>query len=133
MSPYLFSAAAVIAVIGILACFKINLDKIKENPEQVAKAQTNFFMGVAISESLPLIMIIFALIHAVPLPIENLYIPAFIIIILMAFAMFFIFLQRKVDVEEDRKQAVNQFSMIALALANAVPIIALVLMFINVA
>ena len=133
MSPYLFTAAAIIAVIGILIVFKINLDKIKADPEQVAKAQTNFFIGAAISESVPLIMIIYAIIHAVPLSIEDLYVPAVIIIILMAFAMFFIFLQRKVDVEEDRRQAVNQFSMIAIALINAVPIIALVLMFINVA
>ncbi|MBP2076179.1 hypothetical protein [Oceanobacillus polygoni] len=132
MSPYMFTAAAIIAVIGILIVFKVNLDKIKEDPEQVAKAQSNFFIGVAIIEILPLIMIVFALIHAVPLPIEEIYIPAFIIIILMAFAMFFIFLQRKVDVEEDRKQAVNQFSIIAIALANAIPIIALVLMFINI-
>ncbi len=128
----MFTAAAIIAVIGILIVFKVNLDKIKEDPEQVAKAQSNFFIGVAIIEILPLIMIVFALIHAVPLPIEEIYIPAFIIIILMAFAMFFIFLQRKVDVEEDRKQAVNQFSIIAIALANAIPIIALVLMFINI-
>ena len=133
MSPYLFTAAAIIAVIGILIVFKINLDKIKADPEQVAKAQTNFFIGAAISESVPLIMIIYAIIHAVPLSIEDLYVSAFIIIILMAFAMFFIFLQRKVDVEEDRRQAVNQFSIIAIALINAVPIIALVLMFINVA
>ena len=133
MSPYLFTAAAIIAVIGILIVFKINLDKIKADPEQVAKAQTNFFIGAAISESVPLIMIIYAIIHAVPLSIEDLYVPAFIIIILMAFAMFFIFLQRKVDVEEDRRQAENQFSIIAIALINAVPIIALVLMFINVA
>ncbi|MFC4025007.1 hypothetical protein ACFOUV_14530 [Oceanobacillus longus] len=133
MSPYLFTVAAVIAVIGIMVVFKINIDKMKENPEQFGKAQNNFFIGVALSESIPIILIVFGLINAEPVPMEELYIPAAIVIMMMVFAAFFIFLQRNVDVAEDQKQQVNSFSLIALMLANAIPIIALVMMFINVA
>ncbi|MGJ9458156.1 hypothetical protein [Oceanobacillus sp. CF4.6] len=133
MSPYLFTAAAIIAVIGIIMVFKINMDKIKENPEQLEKVQTNFFIGVALCESIPIILIVFALINAEPVPMEELYIPAAIVMMMMVFAAFFIFLQRNVDVAEDQKQRVNNFSLIALMLANAIPIVALVMMFINVA
>ncbi|WP_337017457.1 hypothetical protein [Oceanobacillus massiliensis] len=135
MAPYIFAAAAVIAVIGIIIVFKINLDKIKENPDLMEKAQTNFFIGVAISESLPLILIIYAFINIQeePVPVDELYIPALIVIMMMVFATFFIFLQQKVDVEEGQKQQVISFSMIALALANSIPIIALVMMFMNIA
>ncbi|WP_010648290.1 hypothetical protein [Oceanobacillus massiliensis] len=135
MAPYIFAAAAVIAVIGIIIVFKINLDKIKENPNLMEKAQTNFFIGVAISESLPLILIIYAFINIQeePVPVDELYIPALIVIMMMVFAAFFIFLQQKVDVEEGQKQQVISFSMIALALANSIPIIALVMMFMNIA
>ncbi|WP_087973594.1 hypothetical protein [Oceanobacillus rekensis] len=133
MSTYLFVAAAVIAVIGIMIVFKINMDKIKENPEQLENAQQKFFIGVAMSESIPILLVIFALINAEPVPVEDLYLPMAIVILMMVFAAFFIFLQRNVDVEKAQKQQVNTFSMIALMLANAIPIIALVMMFINVA
>ncbi|WP_067728603.1 hypothetical protein [Oceanobacillus damuensis] len=129
MFAYVLAAAAAIAVIGIIIFFKINMDRIKENPDQVAKAQTNFFIGAAISESIPIIMIFFALINAEPVPVEDLYVPASIVIMLMVIAAFFIFLQRKVDVEDSQKQSITTFSFIVLGLVNAIPIIALVLMF----
>ncbi|WP_249869287.1 hypothetical protein [Oceanobacillus saliphilus] len=133
MFAYLLAVAAVIAVTGIIIAFKINLDKIKRDPEQMGKAQSNFFIGAAISESIPIIMIVFALINAEPVPMEDLYVPAGIVMIMMVFAAIFIFLQRSVDVEEDQKQAVTSFSFIALGIANAIPLIALVFMFINAA
>lgn len=133
MSPYIFTIAAALAVIGIISVFKINVNKIKENPEQLEKAQTSLFIGTAVSESFPLIMIVFALINATQVPIDELYIPALLIIFMMVFATFFIFLQGKVDVEEDQKAVVTRFSMITIALVNAIPIVALVLMFMNIA
>ena len=133
LSTYLFVAAAVIAVIGIMFVFKINLDKIKEDPKQRDKAQQNFFLGVALIESIPLILVVVGLINAEPVPIEDLYLPMAIVILMMIFAAFFVFLQRNVDAREAQKQQVNTFSIIALMMANAIPLIALVMMFMNIA
>jgi len=132
MYLFIFAAAAIIAVIGINTVFKFNIEKVKENPDQIEKAQTNFFIGVALSETIPIIMIIFALVNAEPVAIEDIYLPALIVLITMAVGALFIFLQRKVDVEEENKQVVNRLSLLAFAMSNAIPIIALVMMFINV-
>lgn len=132
MYLFMFAAAAILAVLGIITVFKINLDKVKENPEQIEKAQTNFFIGTAVSEAIPLILIIFAFANTEPVAIEEIYIPAFIVILTMVVGTIFIFLQRKIDVAEENKQEVNRLSMLALPMTNAIPIIALVMMFINI-
>ena len=130
MGLYIYVLAAAIAVFGILIVFKINVEKIKENPDQREKAQQNFFIGAAISESLPIILLIFGIISMeTATSMEELYLPAIIIIMLMAFAVFFIFLQRTVGVDAKSKEVIKIFSFIGIAMANAVPIIALMFLF----
>lgn len=126
-SAYLFAFAALIAVISILVVFKINVEKIKENPDNVEKYQTRFFIGVAISEAIPIMLVVLAFIDLTPASsMADLYIPGAIVIFAMLFAPLFIFLQRSVGVPEEAKARVNAFSAIGLAMANAIPIISLV-------
>lgn len=133
MGLYIYVAAAAIAVFAIVFVFKLNVEKIKENPEQAPKAMTHFFIGAAISETLPIILLVLGLINLEPVhSIEEIYFPGILIIMFMAFAMFFILLQRAVGSHEDSKAAVNNFSFIAIAMANAIPIAALVFLFISV-
>ncbi|MEN2767331.1 hypothetical protein [Ornithinibacillus xuwenensis] len=127
MNAYLFALAAVLAVIPILFLFKINIEKIKENQENIGKIQTNFFIGVAIAEAIPIILIVFGMLDLSPVSsIDELIIPGIIVIFSMLFAAFFIFLQRSVGVPEEAKQAATTFSAIGLAMANAIPIVSLV-------
>jgi F0F1-type ATP synthase membrane subunit c/vacuolar-type H+-ATPase subunit K len=126
-SAYLFAFAAILAVIPILLLFKMNIEKIKENPDVFASIQTKFFIGVAISEVIPLILLVFGMMDLSPAAsMEELYLPGLIVILAMAFAPFFIVLQRSVGVPEEAKQAVNTFSFIGIAVANAIPLISLV-------
>lgn len=122
-SAYLFAIAAALAVVSITFWFKINVEKLKENPTMVGKIQTSFFIGVAISETIPLILLVFGFMNIAPAStIEELYVPGIIVILSFVYAAFFVLLQRSVGVPEEAKQTVNTFSAVGLAMANAIPI-----------
>ncbi|UJL45949.1 hypothetical protein KFZ58_16510 [Virgibacillus sp. NKC19-16] len=130
MMAYIFVAAAVLAVIPILVLFKVNMEKLKEDPGQRNKVQSHFMIGVAVSEVIPLILLVFGFMGTNQVDsMSELYIPGLIILLLMGFAAFFIFLQRKVDVNPETKDTINSFAAISAALVNAIPIVALVALF----
>lgn len=132
MGLSLYVLAAAIAVFGILMFYKRNVERIKEDPEQVAEAQKNFFIGAAISESLPIVLLILGLVNQDPVRMQDIYLPGLFIVGLMAFSVFFIFLQRAVGTDEASKQAVTNFSLVALMVTNAIPIVAIVFLIISV-
>ncbi|WP_042143779.1 hypothetical protein [Paucisalibacillus sp. EB02] len=126
-SPYYFAFASLLAVIPILLLFKVNIEKIKENPAEIGKVQTKFFIGVAIAEVIPIILIVLGMMDLTAVStMEELYIPGQIVILSLVFSPFFIFLQKSVGVPEEAKQVVNTFSFIGMAMANAIPFISLV-------
>ncbi|WP_232225532.1 hypothetical protein [Oceanobacillus manasiensis] len=127
---YYFVAAAVLAVIPILTLYKVLVGKLKENPSSQQSIQQKFIIGVALCEIIPLLLIVYGYINLAPVnTINELYIPGFIVLFLMAYAIFFIFLQRNVDVTPEAKPVVQSFTLISLALALGIPIIALVSLF----
>ncbi|MBP1971515.1 F0F1-type ATP synthase membrane subunit c/vacuolar-type H+-ATPase subunit K [Virgibacillus natechei] len=127
MMAYIFVVAAVLAVIPILFLFKKNLEKLKEDPTQVNKVQINFMIGVAVSEIIPILLMVYGFIELSPVEeVSELYIPGFIILLFMGMAVFFINSQRRVDVEDHARNTVNSFATISIALVNAIPIMALV-------
>ncbi|KNE21580.1 hypothetical protein KM914_09150 [Virgibacillus pantothenticus] len=130
MSPYVFVAAAALAMIPILALFKINVEKLKQDPSLQARVQNNMMIGVAISEGLPILLIVYGFSQMESVAeISELYTPAIILLFLVIFAVFFIFLQKKVDVPEEAKAMVTQFSLISTFLVLAIPIISIVALF----
>jgi F0F1-type ATP synthase membrane subunit c/vacuolar-type H+-ATPase subunit K len=125
--PYIFVAAAALAVIPILILFKVNVEKLKENPEVRGKVQTNFMIGVAVSEAIPIILIVFGFVNMEPVgSMEELYIPGLIIMFIMAFSVFFIFLQKNVGVDTATKAVINAFSIVSIPLSTAIPLISLI-------
>lgn len=125
--PYLFVAAAALAVIPILILYKINVEKLKEDPEARGKVQTNFMIGVAVSEVIPIILIIYGFVNMESVAnMAELYIPGLIVLFIMSFAISFIFLQKKVDVRPETKTLVHSFSMVSIPLSTAIPLISLV-------
>jgi len=130
MGPYVFVIATILAITPILIIFKIAMERIKENPEQISKIQSRFFIGVALSEAIPLILIVYGFSNLTTVAtIKDVYTPGLIIILFTALAAFFIFLQRAVGVPEDIKPVINSFSLVALAMTTAIPIIAIVALF----
>ena len=124
MGAYLFVAAAVLAVLGILFVFKRNVDILKKDPDLITKVNNKLFIGVAISEAIPIVLIIIGFVTMETVSnISELMVPGVIIIMTMVFAIIFILLQTRIDVDEKSKSTVNSFGMITIALANAIPLI----------
>lgn len=130
---YLPALAAAIAVIGIIIAFKKNVDVLKEQPESIAKCQQNLFIGSAISEAIPLVLIVigFTQLESVS-SLDELYVPFVIVVGLILFSITYILLQSRIDVDEQSRGVVFQFGLISVALANAIPIISLVMLFLMV-
>lgn len=126
MGAYLFVAAAVLAVLGILFVFKRNVDILKKDPDLITKVNNKLFIGVAISEAIPIVLIIIGFVTMETVSnISELMVPGVIIIMTMVFAIIFILLQTRIDVDEKSKSTVNSFGMITIALANAIPLISI--------
>src|SRR5690606_3908652 len=85
MVEYIFVLAAFIAVTGILIVFKINVEKIKENPETIPLALRNLFICSAISETIPIILIVYG--FATVESVENISAPFMLVILILAFSL----------------------------------------------
>jgi len=126
---YIPVLASVIAVIGILAFFKRNLEKIKDNPEMIEKYQTNLFIGSAISEAIPIVLIIIGFVNMEPVrSVDELVVPFTIIVGLIVFSIIYIFLQSRIDVDENIMPVVRGFGLISASLVMAIPIISIVML-----
>lgn len=129
MSAYIFVAAAALAVLPILFIFKICIEQVKDqdNPINGEKVQTKFFLWVALIEALPILLIVLGFMNqTTAASIEELYAPGLIVFVLMGFATLFIFLQKSIGVPKEQKEFINTFSMVGLAIANAIPIMSIV-------
>ncbi|WP_164667621.1 hypothetical protein [Virgibacillus doumboii] len=130
MGAYIFVAASVLALIPIMVLFKMNLEKIRENPDQLEKVQTKFFIGVAISEAIPILLIVFGMVNMTTVDsTSELYIPGLLVIVLMVIAVFFMTLQRAVNTDAESKAAVNSFARIGTPMAMAIPLVSIVGLF----
>jgi len=127
MNPYIFVIAVTIAILPILIIYKVTIERIKEQPKQLAKAQTQFLIGSALSEVIPIILIVYGFSNLAPVEdIQELYIPGIIIILITSISAFFILLQRTVGVEKDIQGIVNQFAILSLSITSALPIISII-------
>lgn len=143
MAPYLVAAAAAIAVFGIIIAYRKSHQAILEGQSNYTKIQNKFFMNVAIIEALPIILIIFGFMMAdgQTFSMAEIYIPLAIVIALIIFSVFIVFsqisqathLQRSNQIDTKTLNIARSMSIMALALANAIPIVSLVfmLMFVN--
>lgn len=127
MSPYIFVIATIVAITPIMIVSKIAIDRMKQNPEKKDKIYSSFFIGVALSETIPFILIVYGFTNLSTVAnIEELYLPGLVIILFTIVAAIFIFLQRAVDVTEDIRGIITSFSLIALAMITAIPLISIV-------
>lgn len=127
MAALFFALASVIGTVSIAIVFKIALEQLKNAPGERERAQTYFFIRVAIAEVIPIILLIlgFSYLDTVS-DMSELVIPGFFIILSLMIGPFFIFLQSKVDVPEKSKPAVNTFTFIGLSIITGIPIVSLV-------
>ncbi|MGM0904054.1 MAG: hypothetical protein ACQEXB_23485 [Bacillota bacterium] len=136
---WLFALAAIIAVFGILAAFK-NLmayvqQKIEANEEismqSLQKKQGQFFVKVALSESVPLILIVFGFISMDSSKDQNIFIPLLLVLAVLIFALFQVINIRRNtlgygETSTELKNIVNTLCFLGGALMSAIPIISIV-------
>jgi len=136
---WLFVLAAIIAVLGILAAFK-NLmsyvqQKIEENEEismqSLQKKQGQFFVKVALSESIPLLLIVFGFILMDSSKDQNIFIPLLLVLAVLIFAIFqVVHIRRNAlgygETTTELKNIVNTLCFLGGALISAIPIISIV-------
>ena len=130
-TPYIFLIAVILAIVPSLIIFKVFVDKLKNNPEESQSIMTKFMAGIALSEVIPILLIVYGFSHLEQVQdVNELLMPGMIIVLLMAFSIFFIFLQRSVNMDEKLKPTINQFAMISVAFCQSIPIVSIVAFFI---
>ncbi|MBU5465303.1 hypothetical protein KQI49_00485 [Virgibacillus sp. MSJ-26] len=130
MSMHFFAAAVALSVLPIAIIFKISMDRLKENPEERFSIQQKFFIWVFISEIIPIILVVFGFVNMAPAEtINDMLVPAIIIVAITLFGVVFIFLQRLVDVPADMKEMMTTFTLIGISLMFSMPIISTVAFF----
>lgn len=129
MNAYIFVAAAVFSVIPLLVIFKVNINKLIEDPSQMPKVQKHFLIGVALSKIVPVILLIYGMIKITTFDMTSLIVPLTVIVIVVAYGYFFISSHKNVKEREDAKIAVNTLTTIAKPLIFSIPLMAIVFLF----
>jgi hypothetical protein len=136
---WLFVLAAIIAVLGILAAFKNLMAYVQErleaneeiNMQSLQKKQGQFFVRVAMSESIPLILIVCGFILMDSSIDQNIFIPLLLILAVLIFALFQVINIRRNtlgfgETTTELKNIVNTLCFLGGALMCAIPIISIV-------
>ena len=130
MNAYIFVAAAVFAVIPFSIIFKVHINKLVENPEQINTIFRNFFIGVALSKIIPVILLVFGIIKLTDgVEMSTLYIPWLLIIIVSVAGYSIVSAQKNLDVNEQTKIAINTLTTIARPLLFSIPIMSAIFLF----
>lgn len=130
MNAYIFVAAAIFAVIPFSIIFKINVNKLIENPEQINTIFKHFFIGVALTKIIPVILLIFGIIKLTDgVEISTLYIPWLIIIIVSVAGYSIVSAQKNLNLDERTQIAVNTLTTIARPLLFSIPIMSAIFIF----
>lgn len=126
MAPYVFMLATVINVVPIVFLFKVLISRLKEDTSLRHSITTKFFIGVAMIEVIPILLIVYGMMDQEKYPMSEMVIPGAVILLMMGLAGIAILLQRRIDVPAEAKETVNTFTFVALALAMSIPIISIV-------
>src|SRR5699024_12480807 len=130
LSMHFFAAAVALSVLPIAIIFKISMDRLKENPEERFSIQQKFFIWVFISEIIPIILVVFGFVNLAPAEtINDMLVPAIIIVAITLFGVVFIFLQLLVDLPADMKYMMTIFTLFGISLNFSMKIISKVAFF----
>lgn len=130
MNAYIFVAAAVLAVVPLIIILKRTIKKLIENPDNINQIFKQFFIGVALSKIVPVILLLFGIIKITKgLDISALYIPWAIILLVLAYAVSFISAQKNLDVPESTQVQINTLTTIARPLLFSIPLMAAAFLF----
>lgn len=137
---WLFVAATVIAVFGILFSFKKLIVQVQtkiENGKEITieafqQEQTRFFINVAIVETIPILLMVYGFAQMEQLSVRiNIFLHLLIIVIVLIIALVNVFIIRRDTLSygepsKEGKNTVNTFMFIAIALLSAIPTVSVI-------
>src|SRR5699024_7686774 len=125
---YIFTLASIIPIIGIAILFKLTLTKLVSNTEPVPKIISRFFITVDIIENIPIILIVYGFANLqIAASIEELLVPAIILILVFVAVYLFVSLQKKCTIESTTEESesasqIQVLTLIVIGLMSASPI-----------
>lgn len=130
MNAYIFVAATVFSVIPLLIIITVCVNKLIADPKQALQIQKYFFISVALSKILPVVLLIFGIMKLTQVDdISMLYLPWLLIISLVGFGLFYITKQKNLDVSDESKIAILTLISIARPLLFSIPFMAIAFIF----
>jgi|SRR5699024_217792 len=129
MSTYFFTAAAFFSVAPLLVLFKINAEKVKEEPDNFNEIQKRFFISVSVSKIIPALLIIMGITQMNKVAVDQLIIPWIIILFILVYGIYYILSFKRLPLKGDPKLAVNTLVNLALPFIFSIPLMSAVFLF----
>ncbi|HLS35890.1 MAG TPA: hypothetical protein VK061_06605 [Bacillota bacterium] len=129
MAVYLFTGAAVLSIIPLIFIFKINAEKLAEEPDNFNEIQKRFFISVLVSKVIPALLIIMGITQMKDVPVDQLIIPWLIILFSLVYGIYYIVSFKRRPFEGKPKIAVDTFVNLAIPFIFSIPLMSAVFMF----
>jgi len=127
MGPFIFVIIAAIAVFPTLIAFKVIIERIKAKDVTRDRGLIQFFISIAVIEIIPILLIFYAYSNLSRVSDFNeIIVPGLLIFVFVAVGAFFIFLQGNLGVPKEEKQQMRIFTLIGIALMNAIPMMCII-------
>ncbi|WP_223700557.1 hypothetical protein [Sutcliffiella deserti] len=129
---YIFTIAAVIACFGIAFILRSSLEKISLEPGNLGQIQSKLFMLVAFIEAFPIVFIVFGFMLLADSTADT-TIPLIIVVISVLVNGILNFMKRNelVTAQPELRNILNSLFRVGTALMLAIPIVAIVAMFVR--
>ncbi|MGD6833623.1 hypothetical protein ACQCT5_15740 [Sutcliffiella halmapala] len=129
---YLFVIAAVVACFGIAILLRSSMEQLAKHPENISQIQTRLFMFVAFIEALPIVLIVFGFMTLADSS-ADLIIPLVIVVVSVVINAVINLLKRNELVANypEVKSTINSLFLVGNALMAAIPVVAIVAMFVR--
>src|SRR5699024_11064449 len=125
---YIFTLASIIPIIGIAILFKLTLTKLVSNTEPVPKIISRFFITVGIIEIIPIILFVYVFANLeIAASIEEVLVPAIILILVLIACYLIIFLQNRITIESTYEESesawqIHVLTLIVISFMSTLPI-----------
>jgi F0F1-type ATP synthase membrane subunit c/vacuolar-type H+-ATPase subunit K len=129
---YLFVIAAVVACFGIALLLRSSMEQLAMHPENISQIQTRLFMFVAFIEALPIVLIVFGFMTLAHSD-ADLIIPLVIVLASVVINAILNLIKRNelAGNYPEVKSTINSLFLVGNALMAAIPVVAIVAMFVR--
>lgn len=129
MAIYFFIGAALFSIAPLMVLYKLNVEKVKNDPDNFNHIQKRFFISVTVSKILPALLLILGITQMETVMLEQLVIPWLIILVALIYGVYYVLSFKKLPIEGKSKEAVNTLSTLTIPFIFSIPIMAALFLF----